>query len=208
MVEYQLKLHSWFMKRCYSVLWITHLSFKHHVWPNAPSLYWMFVQRHNYCCEPCSLLFSSFLHCQRSENRAACSFLWGSFSSSQKTATLVKLFPAPETHPPNCVLCEAVLSFCWRVSKMLWQNPEDVFQVLPGSSRFFQVKRVRGSGSQRCLRGSALCRPAGEVDWLSGSERLPVRQSAVDLISAADLMVFRSKHFRVKVCKVFEMSRS
>lgn len=157
------------MKRCYSVLWIIkpHLSFKHHVWPNAPSLYWMFVQRHNYCCEPCSLLFSSF-HCQLSENRAACSFLWGSFSSSQKTATLVKLFPAPETHPPNCVLCEAVWSFCWHVSKMLWQNPEDVLQVLPGSSRW-SVWEARGHRVPERICSVQTCRWGGLTErvWAS-----------------------------------------
>lgn len=67
-----------------------------------------------------------------------------------------------------------VWSFCWRVSKVFWQNPEDVFQVLPGSSRC-SVWEAPGH------RGAALCRPAGEVDWPSESERLPVRQSAVTL---------------------------
>lgn len=80
----------------------------------------------------------------------------------------------------------------------------------PGSSRFLQV--LPGEACERLgVTEDPLCADLQVrwTDWAGLSVCLSVSlRSTGDLISAADLMVFRSKHFRVKVCKVFEMSRS
>ena len=180
MVEYQLKLRSWIMKRCYLVLWI--MKPQHHVWPNAPSLCLMF--------EPCSLLLDG-----GSWSGVSLRTVFLLQELIHQTVSCVKRFGVSAD---VCVKC------CGRTQK----TSSRFFQVLPGSSRWILWEAPGHRGAWEDLLCADL--QVRWTDWAGLNVCLSISlRSTGDLISAADLMVFRSKHFWVKVCwKVFEMSWS